>query len=47
MFLKNHIHKLNTLMKKQRDHWIKTAGGVSISKKDLEKILKKKLKILN
>tara|TARA_B100001939_G_scaffold348186_1_gene373536 strand:+ start:2973 stop:3650 length:678 start_codon:yes stop_codon:yes gene_type:complete len=28
--------------KKQRDHWIKTAGGVSISKKDLEKILKKK-----
>tara|TARA_X000000950_G_scaffold209510_1_gene251932 strand:+ start:1672 stop:2349 length:678 start_codon:yes stop_codon:yes gene_type:complete len=28
--------------KKQREHWIKTAGGVSISKKNLEKILKKK-----
>tara|TARA_B100001063_G_C16529630_1_gene435764 strand:- start:33 stop:710 length:678 start_codon:yes stop_codon:yes gene_type:complete len=28
--------------KKQREHWIKTAGGVSISKKNLERILKKK-----
>ena len=27
---------------KQRNHWIKTAGGVSISKKNLERILNKK-----
>ena len=33
--------------KKQRDHWIKTAGGVSISKRFRKNIKKKKLKILN
>ena len=38
---------LNMKMKKQRAHWIKTAGGSSIYTNQLINFKKKKLKIFN